>query len=393
MKRIFCALLILPLAALCACSGINSPEQGASLPTEAVTEAPTAEPTEAPIVTQAPDFSGLIPQTGKLVEGPIFPDPAKYLVISGEGDIFYVYDNMGDLVRTFKGVEDEYSWGSPGFYGEDGICENVRISTGEVLPKFGVLGDIFIFFDCDWENGRFPLHGIADEDLNMLFSFTDEEAPDLGDEGGVLHIGDDYLVLCRGFDFAEGGNWIKCFLYDGTGTLIRSVDPAPFGRILGVFGGKYLICGAVKQEGEEDYFDWFDTSDCSLFTLDGEVVMEHVSPVSSSSFAVDDEIVRGMLITADYLEDAEGRAYDGDLNLIAELPEDRSAMRSPMYSRYGSLFSEMDDLGYYAEVWRNDLYCGVRLLNEDGSRGGWTFRIYNPKLVSDHDNDHRWWDD
>ena len=155
-------------------------EAPSEAPTEAPADAPTPEPTETPEPgpTQAPDFSALVPQTGRLCDGPIFPEPGKYLVLSAGGALFLVYDNMGELIKTFSAVDDEYAFGYPGIYGEDGICKNVRISTGESVGWFSHFGDMV--FTTNWveeEDGKWTcyLEKMRDTDFNELFSL--EAAP------------------------------------------------------------------------------------------------------------------------------------------------------------------------------------------------------------------------
>ncbi|MBR3383267.1 MAG: PT domain-containing protein [Clostridia bacterium] len=395
--------LIISILLIASLAGCGKADQHSSVPTEApterLTESPTAEPTAAPTgaptpePTEKPDFSGLIPQTGRLCEGPIFPEPAKYLVISGEGDNFYVYDNMGELVKVFKAVEDEYAFGGPGFYGEDGICENVLISTGETLAPFHLFGSCFIFIDEDWENDSFRLKRIADEDLQTLFEFSDEEAPELGIAGGVLKLGDRFLVLEREpiWDFGESEtNEDEILILDGKGKTVGRIDPEPFGNIIGVYADKYLISGERIPDGDEDELSYESYGFvCTLYDLDGNMIMDRVYPVFTSSFAIEDEVDIGTLRYADYLRDSDGRYLDSDLKPVESIPE---YAPSPTYLRYGNLNWEMEKLGYSAEVW-SGVYSGVRLIDEDRRPGEWTFRIYDPKLASDRDNSPwHWWD-
>ncbi|MBO6061256.1 MAG: hypothetical protein J6P98_03985, partial [Clostridia bacterium] len=322
--------------------------------------------------------------------------PAKYLVISGEGDNFYVYDNMGELVKVFNAVEDDYAWGGPGLYGEDGICENVRISTGEHLPKFQLSGDRFVFYEEDWENYSFPLLYIADEDLNTIISFPEGERPDMGYSGGVLFVDGRMLVLSRSIDYDRPwGDMLvnngDIMVYDMQGNRLPDIDPEPFGHILGVFGDKYIIGGEFRSDWEDGDLPSdavFLEYDCTLFDLEGNKVMEHVIPVwgLNTYFSIETEGGEGALFSLYYLRDEKGKLYDADLE-----PTDHHEIykENPLYSRYGALYNEMEELGYCVENW-DPLYSGVRRLNEDGSRGEWTFRIYNPKLVSDHDNGS-WW--
>ncbi len=386
------------LLSLAACGRGELPPAPTEAPAEAPTAEPavepTAEPTEepAPAPTEAPDFSGLIPKTGKLCEGPIFPEPAKYLVISGEGDNFYVYDNMGELVKIFNAVEDEYAFGIPGFYGEDGICENVLISTGEKLDEFYLFGDCFYYIDEDWENESFRLRRVLDEDRNTLFEFSKKEAPELGMGGGVLHIGDRFYILNRDYEW-DGDYPVRTagdiLVYDETGSLVSRLDPEPFGHIFGVFGGKYILGGVMNPdpEGEDDdFYGEMQRFDCSIFDLEGNKLMEHIKANGIDWMAIEDEAGYGGLRLYEYLEDEDGNFFDGDLNEIESIPVEYQLYGTPANQRYGCLNWIMRSLGFEAEVW-DDTFVGVRLVTEEGGRGDWTFRIYNPKLASDRDND------
>ena len=353
-----------------------------SLPsnTEAPTETPTEAPTAAPSAPSGASVSPFMPKLGRLCDGPIFPEPAKYLVVSGESDIFYVYDNMGELVKTFHAVEDEYAWGYPGFFGEDGICENVRISTGDKVSGFSLFDDMIFTISWSDESWSCSLKSMMNGDFEELFTL-DEEEGSLGNAGGVLHIDGNYLLLDRSVDWDEDiGEYLKINsdpkLLGPDGSFIRTVDLNRFNRIIGVYGGKYIMDGYLK-DAEEGW--WGDNIDVSLYTLDGEPVMQHVAPVYYSSYALDDEGNFGALYAANYLRDEDGNYRDKDLNVISELPE--NADDNPLRMRYGNL--EFEDYHYYG--W-GGVYVGVKDADEN-----WLFRIYNPKLASDHDNER--WDD
>ncbi len=333
------------------------------------TAAPTAAPTEVPAVTPDPNATPLpvYPTPGaigKLCEGPIFPEPVKYLVLKGESDHFYVYNNMGELIRSFSAVDDEYAFGWPGFFGEDGICENVRIATGETVEPFALFGDFIlrtVWYDD--EGWGIKLTSVMDCDFNELFSFDPDEAPKLGECGGVLHIDGNYLVFGRKFDWNSSEEKMDYLydpvLYDKHGNVLRTVDPEPFGKIYGVFGGKYIIGGTVK-EGYEGY--WYDEYDLSLFTLDGEVVMSDIRPEWSSSFCADDEMSQGILLSTDWLTDKNGVKRGADLNAVD-----------------GNLDTYMEERGLVAISW-GTVYAGVRTTD-----GEWLFRIYDPRFASDSD--------
>lgn len=348
------------------------------------TAAPTAAPTEVPAVTPDPNATPLpvYPTPGaigKLCEGPIFPEPVKYLVLKGESDHFYVYNNMGELIRSFSAVDDEYAFGWPGFFGEDGICENVRIATGETVEPFALFGDFILRTEWyDDEGWGVKLTSVMDCDFNELFSFDPDEAPKLGECGGVLHIDGNYLVFGRKFDWNSSEEKMDYLydpvLYDEHGNVLRTVDPEPFGKIYGVFGGKYIIGGTVK-EGYEGY--WYDEYDLSLFTLDGEVVMSDIRPEWSSSFCADDEMSQGILLSTDWLTDKNGVKRGADLNAVDEIPD--ITERDRLNLRYGNLDSYMEERGLVAISW-GTVYAGVRTTD-----GEWLFRIYDPRFASDSD--------
>ena len=410
MKKLFALLLICGMLAACACTGTGSgwdpfamlSQAPTSAPTEAYTEAPTETPAEAPAQTPSGEPTDepaptrepaepaaadnpLMPRLGRLCDGPIFPEPAKYLVVSGESDIFYVYNNMGELISTFHAVEDEYAWGYAGFFGEEGICENVRISTGEKLEPFSLFQDMILFTswytdEHDWGD---LLVRLCDEDFEEVFTRESTGLPlRLGSAGGVLHIDGKYLVLDRGVDYS---NWTEGadnviynsdpVLLDENGAFLRNVDPAPFERIFGVFGDKYIMGGSIKP-GEYGYY--LDEFKINIYDLDGQLIMEDVYPEVCSVFAIDDESYLGALYAAEYLEDSAGNFYDKDLIPVSELPE--GARDNPTRMRYGNL--EFDDYVYHG--W-GSVYVGVK-----DAEGNWLFRIYNPHLATDHDPEN--WD-
>ena len=363
---------------IAACSSVTNEIESGS--TAAQTEAPTSAPTpEPPAGTPVPVYP-TPGKLGKLCEGPIFPEPAKYLVLKGESDLYYVYDDMGELVRIFSAESNDLTYGQPGFFGEDGICVSVRISTGEKLDPFNLFGDIVIrkgWYEVNGGQDReIRLECVMDSDFNELFSFKEEDMPVLGDSGGVLHLGGGFLVICRNY------NWYTSrieytsdpVLYDEHGNIIRTVDPTPFGLIYGVFGEKYVIGGTLREGFDgDDYGDYT----YSLYDLNGDVVMKGVKPERGSVFCPYDESGWGYLVAAYYLTDSKGVKRGPDLNEVDSFPA--FGEESPLDLRYGNLFYTMEAKGYLAEIWEG-VYAGVR--TKDGK---WTFKIYNPRLGSDTD--------
>ncbi|MBR0135202.1 MAG: hypothetical protein IJM18_03295 [Clostridia bacterium] len=341
------------------------------------TEAPTPVPTETPVPTATPapvyEFPDPI-RMGRLVDGPIFPEPAKYLVMKGESDIFYVYDGMGELVRSFHAVESEYAWGSAGFYGEDGICQNVRVSTGEAVPYFCIFQDFILTVGsglnendelCWW------LSGLYNADFEPIALYEPNELP-LGCVGGVLRVGEYFIVLDRGFN-AEGLSDDKSIYYnsepillDSAGNAIGTLDPSPFGVIAGVYGDKYVIgkstTGEVDEHGNFEYV-------YSIYTLEGEMLMTNITPEFVDWFCCDEELWRGELRSSCYLKDGAGNCYDKELKNVSHM---ETGARNPLAQRYGMLFFE--DHVYVPDL----VYSGV----QDG-KGNWLFRVYNPSLASD----------
>lgn len=396
MKRAALILAIVFLLTLAACgrggqNALRPTEAPAAAPTEAPSEAPTEAPAEAPTPeptetpepgpTQAPDFSALVPQTGRLCEGPIFPEPGKYLVLSAGGALFLVYDNMGELIKTFSAVDDEYAFGYPGIYGEDGICKNVRISTGESVGWFSHFGDMV--FTTNWvelEDGKWTcyLEKMRDTDFNELFSLEGRpEDGRVGSEGGVLHVGEDYLILDR--HCVYHGSKPPELVYDSPirvigpdGAKKGEIDPALFPRqIMGVFGGKYLICGSGEPE-MDPYYYW-ESYKLSIWDLDGSMLMDKVHVVNYSDYTVNSEGGYGVLLVGDYLEDEDGNCYGPDLERVVSIPE--GADRDPFYERYGS--HNFEDYQVFAYEW--SVFQGIK-----DSEGNWLFRIYNPRYASDN---------
>ena len=358
-------------------------EEPTEAPTEAPTEEPTPEPTNTPEPTEAPVFPG-VPQTGKLVDGPIFTEPGKYLVLKGDGDLFYVYNSMGEFVKTISAVDDEYDHSGVGIFGEDGICHNVRIATGEPVPNFEILGDMLFTYEWVEEEGDgyryYPcLISVLNEDLTPKFSFEPGEMG-LGEVGGILHIEGKYLVMERDIDWGDWESENVKINYVSTpkllgpdGRLIKELDLSELGNIAGVYGGKYLVTkkstGRFDEWGVEEEFEY------AIYTLEGELVMDKVDPVYDSWFCADDELWMGDFHSYSYLTDENGVCYDAELNVVESVPE---------YGAPNRLREKFWELGYddlVIDYWGT--FVGVKT-----AEGEWLFKIYNPGYAEDHDQWH-----
>ena len=385
MKRAACAFLAaLMMISLAACSVLpnNKDAANTAAPTDEATEAPTAAPTEAPTEAPTPEPPAETPvpvyptpgALGKLCEGPIFPEPVKYLVLKGDGDLFYVYNNIGELVRAFSAVDDEYDHTYAGFFGEDGICHNVRVATGEHVPYFEILGDMIFTTEWIFEDDYWGacLRSVLDDELNEIVSFETGEYM-LGPCGGVLHIDGNYLVFDR-----DIGDWsMDTLSYTGMpkllgpdGSFIREVDPTPFGGIAGVYGGKYIVGCTFTGE----YDEWEERiMEYSLYTLDGKLVMKNVDPVQDSWFCSDDELgFIAEIRSFSYLTDENGVCYDSELNVVDSVPE--YGADNALRERYWNLRPE----GYEVVYW--GMFQGVK--NDEGE---WLFKIFDPAYAEDHD--------
>ena len=396
MKRILAIALALACIMAAACTGPNPPAEPTPEPTSAVTVEPTAGPTAEPTPEPTPAFTAeptaeptprpVFPTpgpTGVLTDGPIFTEPAKYLVIDGESDLHYVYDAAGELVCSFRAgyADDPSYYTEAGFYTEFGLPYDFDLSVMRPGKHYEMLGDILFAVEYmdDFSDGMY-LTEVADAERENVFTFEKGEMP-IGNLGGILHIDGKYLLIDRGYEHTDYGE--ACFavkrpakLYDEDFNFIREIDTAPFGDITGVFGGRYVI-GCVPGEGEDPY-EKTRNSITSIYTLDGELVMENVKPTGNSQFFPDDEVWFAVLSAADYLTDADGRVFDGELRELPELPKD--AEIGFLKSRYKRI--ELPEV----EFVRLGAYAGTR--DADGS---WLFRIYDPRKASDS-RPQGWWD-
>jgi hypothetical protein len=371
--------LVLALLLFCACAPAEKPQitpeptaQAAAAPTETPTAAPTAVPNEAPTAepTAVPTETPLVfPTPGRMGNlnggGPILPEGAEYLGIGGEMNLYYIYDRFGELVD----IIDLYGYPS-GFYGPHGAPGGYSIERGEQLPHCLTFGDMIL--DCSFMEERdeqtgeitysgYTLDRISNIYFEELVSF-DEGAIRLGMDGAVLRIDGMYLILNTTIDDPYGNSPIEYaeppMLLDETGGLIRTLDTEQFGRIKGVYGGKYLMIENMLSYGE-----------CDLYTLDGECVKKTCSPQPNGWFQLDYDRSYYYL-SADYMNNRSGAFYDTELNRIGVLPDD--ARVSPWDAVYGMI----NDSEY--TIVHGSIYSGVM----DGD-GNWLFRIYRPELAND----------
>ncbi len=395
MKRIAVLLFALTML-LTSCvpsQSVHGDETAATCtesPTDAPSELPTSEPSELPSaepsfeVNEFPDFSDLIPKTGRLVDGPIFPEPYKYLVLSGESDMHYVYNNMGELLYSFSAFVDEE--GDPpcsGLFTADGISCWHRLKDNTVTTPFRVFHDLAVTVKWFEDEDGFDSHAcitlIRDMNLENPREFAKDEL-NLGNIGGLMKFGDKYLLVKRD-DLSIYSDDGKCddtiTVLDSNFNKIGSLDSELFPQIAGVCGDKYIVC--YKSVGE-NY--WTDTT-YSIYSLTGELLMDDVTVLCNDSFYLNSELgsVFGFFeIKA--LTDKDGNHFDENLKRIEGHFDNRvyyvpdrffgtyEADGFTVYDRYTYKYS--------------DVYSGIK--DKDGN---WVFRIYSPAFASDSDNT-RW---
>ena len=393
-------------------------------PTAAPTEMPTAVPTEEPTATPrirptAPPDSGEMPsfpgavQLGNLIGGELFPEPGMYFVLDGESDLKYVYDRFGELVTTFGAEDNEFNhWDRAGIYGVHGAPFGYSIERDEMLPDYQRFGDILIqteYWEYIDENGeKRGSHFITDikkinhEDSDLMkaaseYTFVQtayvereskveeiaRRAFKVGYAGAVVKIDGKYLILDRSIEFGSDSPVLtlhtnSALLVSESGEVLGELDTSPFGRIEGVFGGKYIIGAQLVPEGEQTVDGGFSFDRLNLYTISGELVMERVCPLYYQRYYPEDEFC----ITteyADHLQTIDGSFYNAELERIEEpSPEERyGGERADIY---GAL--RMAD----RVVEQSEIYTGIK----DGE-GNWLFRIYRPRFVNDHNDPNIWW--
>ena len=358
-------------------------EEATLVPTESPTLAPTESPTLAP--TEAPDFSALIPKTGRLVDGPIFPEPIKYLVLSGDSSMHYVFNSMGEFLYSFAAIEyDSREYGT-GMFTEDGICCWHRLSDNTVVEPFVVFDNMVMYLDWDYDefgDTWYVLKKICDRDLNNPIEFKNNEIT-FGYLGGILEFEDGYLVVDRednAFFYDYGPPSCTVTQYDKDFNRVSTLDADKFGLVTGVYGGKYII-GMRIMTVKDEYGYYYDEYVYSVYTFEGELLMDDVEFMARDTYVPDDELWFSRYIAADYLTDKDGRHFDKELNQIDELP-DREAYTEYLYLQQKQYFCAYDFAGYSVQCW-GGAYAGIK--DKDGN---WTFRIYKPSYAEDHNNDY-----
>ena len=381
-------------------------------PTAALTETPTAEPTEAPTAEPTPALVFPTPgRLGKLIDGPLFDEPAAYFVLEGESDLKYVFDRFGELVTVINAAEyEEPNWSQhPAFYTEHGMPYGYSIERGEWMPPYRFFDNMaitisqssylnengerdFSFFITDIKDDRLEKTILMDNAPEFVFvdggeNTRTQRAFKIGWAGGILHVDGVYPVYGATMEnYGEEGQTLayrECLMLDEEGKRIGEIDLSAFNRVRGVFGGKYIIGERYLDESEryEDSNGYTVYSETDLYTLDGELVMSRVRPYSTGGFVVDEELYFGSIYTARFLNDENGTFYDKDLNPIPEPDEDELHVDPEKFTRnYFAL--QINDRQI---VSGNGVYAGIK----DGE-GNWLFKIYNPAGASDSQNEEHW---
>ena len=439
MKKMLAIASALLLLAQAACTPVEKPqttpaptaeataapiETPTAVPTDAPTDAPTAVPTEEPTpkptgrptappdAGEMPSFPGAV-QLGNLIGGELFPEPGMYFVLNGESDLKYVYDRFGELVTTFGAEDNEYShWDGTGIYGVHGAPFGYSIERDEMLPNYQRFGDILIqteYWEYIDENGEeSSSHFITDikkidlEDSDLMKAaseYTFVQTTYVGNElkveeiarrafkvdyaGAIVKIDGKYLILDRSIEFGSDSPVLtlhtnSALLVSESGEVLGELDTSPFGRIVGVFGGKYIIGAQLVPEGEQRVDGGFSFDRLNLYTLSGELVMERVFPLYYQRYHPEHElyITTGY---ADHLQTIDGSFYNAELERVEE---------PSMEERYGGERADIYGALRMADrfVEQSELYTGIK----DGD-GNWLFRIYRPRFANDHNEPELWW--
>ncbi|MCR5808274.1 MAG: hypothetical protein K6G56_01790 [Clostridiales bacterium] len=391
MKRTVLILLLLSALLFAGCRSGEHSALATDVPTEAPAETaalsetpspepyeePTPEPTSVPEPTaepeptEVPDFPKP-PATGRLTDGPIAPEGTKYIVLSGESDHRYVFDENGVFLRVFCATEEWDNSTGDGFYGEDGIAFSYMLKNGAHMPDFKVFGDVALlieFYSDDGEDGEhdfgYELREVRDGYLRNPIRFEKGELR-IGYLGGLLPMEDGYLIIERGDSFAieqmiADSVMIKL---DKSFKKIDERDASPFGFICGAIGGRYIVS---KTGGRDD--DETETYD--LYNMEGNRIFDDIKPIWYATTSLDDELDYYFTMSlGDYFRDKNGVLYDKSLQPIDSIPEDDG--RINFAAMYRPLWSEDFRLVTYGA------FIGVT-----DAEGNWLFRIYNPELVSD----------
>lgn len=375
MKRLSVTLIIfsLLLAALLCCAKNSETfnESGTASPE------PTAEPTPLSILPA----NGRL---GNLTGGEIFTEPAKYLVLKGEGDLFYAYDSCGELLSVFKG----YGYYS-GFYGENGIVGNYSLRLMQQMDDYRIFGQLMLklvdgelieFFDCyTGKTVQVKQQGLR-----------------IGEVGGVLPVDGKYLLLEAEYSYdvelhRYRSGYGRCVWLDEDGNITGEFDPAPFGQIKGVLGGKCILGIEPVYVGRDE--GAFKTA---VFSPSGELLYENIEPAAAAMFMQDARAYECALFLADYVYDAQ----DHLINASLERETDPNA--DPYDAEYNRMYSsiELENrtvigdnstnpylslIGLEASSEPIRIYVGVK----DGAEN-WLFKIFNPALASDSKRSSIW---
>ncbi|MBQ4429549.1 MAG: hypothetical protein II871_07235 [Clostridia bacterium] len=369
MKRISVTVIILSAILLALLSCAKNGEEGGETNT-----AKPAEPTRSTFPASG--------RLGNLIGGEIFPEPAKHLILKGEGDLYYIYDRMGEFVTVCKGM-GYYS----GFYGEDGIVGNFSLRLMQNMD--------------DWQTfGPLMLHIVDGELIEFIDCYTDKtvqvksQGLSIGSQGGVLPFENRYLVIEAYHDEnAENGRALRyerCTWLDQNGKPAGEFDPAPFGRIRGVYGGKHIIAIDLADASEDE--DHFKTK---IYSLSGEVLLENIEPADAAVFytlkegeVIDGSVFERRLTLAEYACTEFDRWYDSELNPMRTPPADAydveyNRMRRSIELEDRIVIGDNSVNAYSLLFWETTpepirIYVGVK----DGA-GKWLFKIFNPALAND----------
>jgi hypothetical protein len=303
--------------------------------------------------------------------------------LKGEGDLYYIYDRMGEFRSVCKGMGY-----LSGFYGEDGIVGNFSLRLMQNMD--------------DWETfGQLMLHIVDGELIEFLDCYTDKTVQvkskglSIGSQGGVLPFDDRYLVLEAYYDEnAEKGRefrYARCTWLDQNGELAGEFDPAPFGRIRGVYGGKHII--AIDRGDASVDEEPFKTK---IYSLSGEILLENIETADAAVFymlkegeVVDGSVFERRLTLADYAYTEFDRWYDSAPEPMRTPPADAYEEEYNMMHRSIELedrivIGDNSVNAYSLLFWAEStpepirIYVGVK----DGA-GNWLFKIFNPALAND----------
>lgn len=370
MKRLSVIAVLLALLAALICCTKNS-----ETPNDACAESP--EQTSFLILPA----NGRL---GNLTGGEIFEEPAKYLVLKGEGDLFYAYDRYGELLTVFKG----YGYYS-GFYGENGIVGNFSLRLMRQLDDYRIFGPLMLklvdgelieFFDCyTGKTVRVKQQGLS-----------------IGEMGGVLPVDGKYLLVEAEYSYdvelhRYRSGYGRCVWLDENGNITGEFDPAPFGQIKGILGGKYILGIDPIYIGRDE--GAFKTA---VFSPSGELLYENIDPAAATMFMQDTRVYECALFLSDYVYDEQGNLINASLEREADPNADAYDTE---YSRlYNSIELEdrivigdnstdpyLDLLGLEASAEPIRIYVGVK----DGA-GNWLFKVFNPALASDSRRSSIW---